>query len=84
MSEQVKDKRAFQDLSRDEQIEHMAKRVEQAKKMFPDQDWKSDTQWWVPVVDYNQAVKVGPALNHRRCTYMLTIERRWMTRHERN
>jgi len=57
MSEPVKDERPFQELSRDEQIEDMARRMEQAKKMFPDQDWKSDTQWWVPVVDYGRDVK---------------------------
>lgn len=57
MSEPVKDERPFQELTRDEQIEYMAKRVEQAKKQFPDQEWKFDTQWWVPVVDYGRDIK---------------------------
>ena len=42
---------AMVDMSRDEQLAYMAKHAEKIQSENPDQDLKTDSQWWAPAIN---------------------------------
>ena len=45
-------------MSRDEQLAYMARHVEKIQSENPDQDLKTDSQWWAPAINLGADIKV--------------------------